>query len=77
MRYLRGAVAGESAAMIGESAPWRRAIAMVEATAPVDAVVLVTGESGTGKELLARHLHALSARAAGPFVKVNCAAVPL
>jgi len=77
VRYLRGAVAGESAAMIGESAPWRRAIAMVEATAPVDAVVLVTGESGTGKELLARHLHALSARAAGPFVKVNCAAVPL
>jgi len=55
----------------------RREIAMIEATAPVDAVVLVTGESGTGKELLARHLHALSARAAGPFVKVNCAAVPL
>ena len=77
VRYLRGAVAGESAAMIGESAPWRRAIAMIVATAPVDAVVLVTGESGTGKELLARHLHALSARAAGPFVKVNCAAVPL
>jgi transcriptional regulator with GAF, ATPase, and Fis domain len=77
VRYLRGAVAGEGALTIGDSAPWRRAMAMVEATAPVDAVVLITGESGTGKELLARRLHALSARAAGPFVKVNCAAVPL
>jgi two-component system response regulator AtoC len=77
VRYLRGAVAGEGALTIGESAPWRRAMAMVEATAPVDAVVLITGESGTGKELLARRLHALSARAAGPFVKVDCAAVPL
>ena len=77
VRYLRGAVAGEAAALIGDSEPWRRAIAMVEATAAVDAVVLITGESGTGKELLARRLHALSARAAGPFVKVNCAGVPL
>jgi DNA-binding NtrC family response regulator len=77
VRYLRGAVAGEGALTIGESAPWRRAMAMIEATAPVDAVVLITGESGTGKELLARRLHTLSARAAGPFVKVNCAAVPL
>jgi DNA-binding NtrC family response regulator len=77
VRYLRGAVAGEAAALIGDSEPWRRAIAMVEATAAVDAVVLITGESGTGKELLARRLHALSGRAAGPFVKVNCAGVPL
>jgi two-component system response regulator AtoC len=77
VRYLRGAVAGEGAAMIGQSAPWLRAIGMVEAAAPVDAVVLITGESGTGKELLARRLHALSARAAGPFIKVNCSAVPI
>ncbi len=77
VRYLRGAVAGEDVAMIGHSAPWLRAIGMVEASAPVDAVVLITGESGTGKELLARRLHSLSARAAGPFVKVNCSAVPI
>ncbi|HSD25949.1 MAG TPA: sigma 54-interacting transcriptional regulator, partial [Vicinamibacteria bacterium] len=56
---------------------WRRAMAMVEAAAPTDSVMLFTGESGTGKELLARRLHALSPRASGPFVKVNCAAVPL
>ncbi len=77
MRYLRSAVADERSALIGEGAAWRQALAMVEAAAPVDAVVLITGESGTGKELLARRLHALSARAAAPFVKVNCAAVPL
>ncbi|HEY8234522.1 MAG TPA: sigma-54 dependent transcriptional regulator [Vicinamibacteria bacterium] len=77
VRYLRSAVADERSALIGEGAAWRQALAMVEAAAPVDAVVLITGESGTGKELLARRLHALSARAAAPFVKVNCAAVPL
>ncbi len=77
VRYLRSAVAGGSEAVIGESAPWKRALTMVAAAAPVDSGVLLTGESGTGKELLARRLHALSGRAAGPFVKVNCAAVPL
>ena len=77
VRYLRGAVAAQGEVAIGESAPWRRVMGMVEAAAPTDSVVLVTGESGTGKELLARRLHALSGRASGPFVKVNCAGVPL
>jgi two-component system response regulator AtoC len=77
VRYLRSAVAGDENVAIGESVAWRRAMAMVEAAAPVDSGVLLTGESGTGKELLARRMHALSGRAAGPFVKVNCAAVPL
>ena len=77
VRYLRSAVAAQAEVAIGESAPWRRVMGMVEAAAAADSVVLFTGESGTGKELLARRLHALSSRAAGPFVKVNCAAVPL
>ncbi len=75
--YLRSAVAARTEIAIGESASWRRALGMVEAAAAADSVVLLTGESGTGKELLARRLHALSHRAQGPFVKVNCAAVPL
>jgi len=77
VRYLRGAEAAQAEAPVGESASWRRMTAMVDAAAAADSVVLFTGESGTGKELLARRLHALSPRSAGPFVKVNCAAVPL
>jgi two-component system response regulator AtoC len=77
VRYLRSAEAARTEVAVGESAPWRRLLGMVEAAAPTDSVVLFTGESGTGKELLARRLHALSQRAGGPFVKVNCAAVPL
>ena len=79
VRYLRSAVAGAggSETAIGDSAAWKRVVAMVEAAAPTDSGVLLTGESGTGKELLARRLHALSRARPGPFVRVNCAAVPL
>ena len=79
VRYLRSAVAGAggSETAIGDSPAWKRVLAMVQAAAPTDSGVLLTGESGTGKELLARRLHAQYARASGPFVKVNCAAVPL
>ena len=60
VRYLRSTVAAQAEVAVGESAAWRRVMAMVEAAAPTDSVVLVSGESGTGKELLARRLHALS-----------------
>jgi sigma-54 specific flagellar transcriptional regulator A len=49
---------------------------LVEQVAPYDTNVLVLGESGTGKEMVARHVHELSPRAAGPFVPVNCGAIP-
>jgi len=77
IRYLRSAIVPEAEAPTGESPAWRRVMAMIEAAGPSDSTVLLLGESGTGKELLARRLHALSPRAAGPFVRVNCASVPL
>jgi two-component system nitrogen regulation response regulator NtrX len=58
--------------MIGQSPAIRRVFAEIERVAPTHASVLVTGETGTGKELVCRALHRLSARAAGPFIKVNC-----
>lgn len=62
--------------IIGRHPALRAAIRQVEKVAPTDSTVLLTGESGTGKELFARAVHALSARASGPFVAVNCAAIP-
>lgn len=62
--------------MIGQSAALRDAITQATQVARSDAGVLLTGESGTGKELLAAHIHRESRFAAGPFVKVNCAAIP-
>lgn len=62
--------------MIGISPAITRIKDMIERVAPTDARVLITGESGTGKELVARWLHEKSNRAEGPFVEVNCAAIP-
>jgi DNA-binding NtrC family response regulator len=63
-------------AMLGESAPMRKLREEIERAAPTAARILILGESGTGKELVARAVHEASPRAAGPFVKVNCAAIP-
>ncbi|MDR2361463.1 MAG: sigma-54 dependent transcriptional regulator [Prevotellaceae bacterium] len=62
--------------MIGTSAAMTHIKAMIDRVAPTDARVLITGHNGTGKELVARWLHEKSRRAAGPFVEVNCAAIP-
>lgn len=62
--------------MVGESEPIQQIRTMIERVAPTDARVLITGNNGTGKELVARWLHEFSNRAEGPFVEVNCAAIP-
>jgi len=67
---------GGTPRMIGSSPAWARAVEQASMAARSDARVLLIGESGTGKELLAAHIHNLSPFAAGPFVKVNCAAIP-
>ncbi|MCC6539064.1 MAG: sigma-54-dependent Fis family transcriptional regulator [Bryobacterales bacterium] len=72
---LREQVGGE-ARMVGSSPAWREAVEQATLAARSDARVLLLGESGTGKELLAEHVHRASPFAAGPFVKVNCAAIP-
>jgi formate hydrogenlyase transcriptional activator len=62
--------------IIGNSAALRRVLGMVRVVAPTDATVLLNGETGTGKELIAEAIHRSSPRSDGPFVKVNCAAIP-
>jgi formate hydrogenlyase transcriptional activator len=63
--------------IIGRSAALESVLEQVERVAPTDSTVLIQGETGTGKELIARALHHLSSRCGRPFVKINCAAIPL
>jgi transcriptional regulator with GAF, ATPase, and Fis domain len=62
--------------IVGNSAALQRVLGMVQTVAPTDATVLIKGETGTGKELIAEAIHKGSERANGPFVKINCAAIP-
>jgi two-component system nitrogen regulation response regulator NtrX len=62
--------------LVGESAPLEGVRDLIARAGPTQASVLITGESGTGKELVARSIHRLSPRAAEPFIKLNCAAIP-
>ncbi len=72
---LRQELLGESE-IIGDSPVMAKLKAQIEIAAPTDGWVLITGENGTGKELVARWVHVRSKRANGPFVAVNCAAIP-
>jgi two-component system nitrogen regulation response regulator NtrX len=74
-RRLRGEVE-KRYQILGESIPMKALRQQIALTAPTNGRVLIYGESGTGKELIARALHAQSLRARGPFIEVNCAAIP-
>ncbi len=74
---LRGLVApAKGGQIVGTSAPMRKVYDLVGRVAPGEAAVLIVGESGTGKELVASAVHAGSLRKDGPFIAINCAAVP-
>ena len=75
-RQLRKKVAAKGLQMIGESAAITRVREIIDKVAPTEARVLITGPNGTGKEVVAHMIHENSARANGPMVEVNCAAIP-
>src|SRR5207249_8124230 len=62
--------------LVGQAQVLRKRLALAEAAARGDSGVLITGESGTGKEVLAQAVHNASPRASGPFVGINCSAIP-
>ena len=62
--------------IVGESAPMQKIFSIIEKVATTDTSVLITGESGVGKELIAQALHTRSLRKDGPFIPINCAAIP-
>jgi transcriptional regulator with PAS, ATPase and Fis domain len=72
----KGKTVPEIQELVGDSAAMRAIREQIRMFAPSDATVLVTGETGTGKECAARMVHRLSHRARGPFIAVNCAAIP-
>jgi len=77
-KYLEGEIGPEGpfAEIVGDSPALKKVLDQVSTVAPSNATVLILGETGTGKELVARAIHRLSRRKDGPFIKVNCAAIP-
>ncbi|MFC1569209.1 sigma-54-dependent transcriptional regulator [bacterium] len=69
-------IVDEGVEIIGESVPMRRLKETIAKSAPTDGRILILGENGTGKELVARAIHRQSRRQAGPFISLNCAAIP-
>ena len=74
--WLGEVTSGEPEEMVGVSEPMRQVFNLIRKIAATDLPVLVTGASGTGKEMVARSIHQRSLRADGPFVAINCAAIP-
>lgn len=75
--YLEQEIRAEFGDIVGNSPALKTALDLVSIVAPTDSSVMILGETGTGKELIARAIHNLSGRKGRPFVKLNCAAIPL
>jgi formate hydrogenlyase transcriptional activator len=75
--YLEEEIRADFGEIVGDSPALRTALHLVTVVAPTSSSVLILGETGTGKELIARAIHNLSGRRDRPFVKLNCAAIPL
>lgn len=74
--YLKSALEHGTGELIGRSSPMRRVFELIGRVAATRTTILVTGESGTGKELVARAIHRQSGCASGPFLPINCGAIP-